>query len=129
MKYGAEPSLGDLFSELSEETSKLVRQEVMLAKVEISQKVSRLSKDVMILAVGGLLAHTGALTLTAALVLALSYFIPAWLAASGVGLLFLGIGYMFVQKGLSDLKEVTPMPEKTIQTLKEDKKWLQQQMS
>jgi hypothetical protein len=53
---------------------------------------------------------------------------PSWVAASIIGLLILGIGYLLVQKGLNDLKKVAPMPEKTIQTLKEDKAWLQHQV-
>jgi hypothetical protein len=128
MRHEEELSLGDLFSELSADTSKLVRQEVMLAKAEISQKISRAGKDVAILVAGGLLAYTGVLTLTAALVLIVSLFMPSWVAASIIGLLILGIGYLLVQKGLNDLKKVAPMPEKTIQTLKEDKAWLQHQV-
>jgi hypothetical protein len=128
MRHEEELSVGDLFSELSADTSKLVRQEVMLAKAEISQKISRAGKDVAILVAGGLLAYTGVLTLTAALVLIVSLFMPSWVAASIIGLLILGIGYLLVQKGLNDLKKVPPMPEKTIQTLKEDKAWLQHQV-
>ena len=47
-------SLGELFSELTQETRTLVRQEVDLAKSEMSQKASRLGKDIGFLAAGGL---------------------------------------------------------------------------
>ena len=52
-------SLGELFSELAQETSTLVRQEVQLAKTEMGQKASRVGKDVGFLAAGGAVAYAG----------------------------------------------------------------------
>lgn len=124
-----EQSLGELFSKLSREVSSLFRQEVQLAKAEMSEKTSKAGKSVGFMAAGGFLAYAGFLALLAALILGLAEWIPAWLAALLVGLIVVGVGYLLLQKGLGDLKNMTPAPENTIETLKEDKQWLQNQLS
>jgi hypothetical protein len=125
----AERSLGELFSQLSQDVSALFRQEVRLAKIEVSQKASEAGKQVSIIGAGGSIAYAGFLALLAALILGLSEFMAAWLAALIVGLVVAGIGYFIAQKGINDLKNVNPAPEKTIQTIKEDGQWLKQQVS
>ena len=125
----AERSLGELFSQLSQDASTLFRQEVRLAKIEMSQKATEAGKQVGFIAAGGFIAYAGFLALLAALILGLSEFMAVWLAALIVGLVVAGIGYFLVQKGINDLKNVNPAPEKTIQTIKEDGQWLKQQVS
>jgi xanthine/uracil permease len=125
----AERSLGELFSQLSQDVSTLFRQEVRLAKIEVSQIATDAGKQVGIIGAGGAIAYAGFLALLAALILGLSEFMAAWLAALIVGLVVAGIGYFIAQKGLNDLKTVNPAPEKTIQTIKEDGQWLKQQVS
>lgn len=124
-----ERSLGQLFSQLSQDVSALFRQEVRLAKIEMSQKASEAGKQVGFIAAGGFVAYAGFLVLLAALILGLSEFMAAWLAALIVGIVVAGIGYFLVQKGISDLKNMNPAPEKTIKTIKEDGQWLKQQVS
>lgn len=124
-----ERSLGQLFSQLSQDVSALFRQEVRLAKIEMSQKASEAGKQVGFIAAGGFVAYAGFLVLLAALILGLSEFMAAWLAALIVGIIVAGIGYFLVQKGISDLKNMNPAPEKTIKTIKEDGQWLKQQVS
>ncbi|MDP9478461.1 MAG: phage holin family protein, partial [Actinomycetota bacterium] len=58
-------SIGELIAELSRETVTLVRNEIQLAKAEMSQKASRVGKNVGFLVVGGLVAYTGLLALVA----------------------------------------------------------------
>ena len=125
----AERSLGELFSELSQEVSTLFRQEAQLAKVEMSQKASQAGKSVGFIAAGGAVAYAGFLALLAALILGLAQFIAGWLAALIVGVIVAGIGYAVVQKGLTELKNVNPAPEKTLKTLREDGQWLKQQLN
>lgn len=124
-----ERTLGDLFAELSEETSMLIRQEMQLAKAEVSQKVSKASKNIAVLAVGGVIAYVGFLALTAALILGLAELMTPWLAALLVGIVMAVIGYFLIQKGISTLKQMTPVPERTVASLKEDVRWLKQEMS
>ncbi len=120
-------SLGELFAELTKETTTLVRQEVQLAKTEMSQKATEAGKDVGFLGAGGALAYAGLLAIIAGIILALGEFIPLWVSALLVGLIVVAIGYFLVRRGLNALKQVKPVPEQTIQTLKEDKEWAKDQ--
>lgn len=121
-------SLGELFSQLSRETSTLIRQEVQLAKAEVSQKASKVGRDVAFLAVGGVIVYAGFLALLAALIIGLAEFMDGWLAALIVGVLVIAVGYLLVQRGINELRRVNPVPERTVATLREDKEWIQEQV-
>jgi len=121
-------SLGELFSELSRQTSTLIRQEVALAKAEMKQKGSEVGKDVGMLAAGGLLAYAGLLALIATVIIILAEFMPWWLSALIVSLVVLAVGGLLVQRGMSALKATNMAPEQTIETLKEDKEWAKKQL-
>ena len=125
---GAEPTLGELFAELSRETTTLVRQEVDLAKTEMSQKAARVGKDVGFLVAGGAVAYAGFLALIACVILALGQLgVTWWLSALIVGLIVAAIGAYLVYTGMNELKTTNMMPEKTMETLKEDQQWAKQQ--
>ncbi len=114
-------SLGELFADLSRETSTLVRQEVTLAKTELTQTASQVGKDIGFLVVGGAVAYAGVLVLLAAVVLVLvAVGLPAWLSALIVGVVVAGVGYALVQRGLNELKKTDMAPHQTIDTLKGD---------
>ncbi len=119
-------SLGDLFSDLTREISLLFRQEAELAKLEMSRKVSRMTKHLVLLGVGAAIAYAGFLGLVAAAVLALGLVVSLWLSALIVGLVIAIIGYALLQTGISRLKRQNLVPEQTIDTLKEDKEWLRE---
>lgn len=121
-------SLGELFSELAQYTSTLVRKEVQLAKTEMSQKASRVGKDVGFLAVGGAVAYAGLLAVLAGVIVLLGQVIPMWLSALLVGLVVAGVGYFLVRRGLDALKRENLAPRQTIETLKEDQQWAKDQM-
>jgi hypothetical protein len=120
-------SIGELFAELANETSTLVRQEVQLAKTEITQKVTSAGKDAGMIGAGGALAYAGLLAIIAAVIIGLGQLIPMWLSALIVGLVVVGIGYMLIQQGLTALKRIDPTPRQTIESLKEDKEWAKEQ--
>ncbi len=120
-------SIGELFSELSQETATLVRQEVQLAKTEMSQKASRVGKDVGFLAAGGAVAYAGLLAIIAGVIFLLALVIPLWLSALLVGIAVAAAGYFLVRKGLDALKQEDLAPRETIETLKEDKEWANDQ--
>lgn len=124
-----ERSLGELFGDLARETSTLVRQEVQLAKTEMTQKATAVGKDIGFLAVGGAVAYAGLLALIATIIIILATIgLPWWLAALIVTVIVLAIGGFLVQRGLTALKHETMAPEQTIQTLKEDRQWAKEQM-
>ena len=120
-------SLGELFSELAQETSTLVRQEVNLAKTEMSQKASRAGRHVGILAAGGAVTYAGLLAILAGIIYLLNEVMPLWLAALLVGLVVVFVGYLLVKRGLDALKREDFTPRQTIETLKEDQQWAKDQ--
>lgn len=120
-------SIGDLFSELSRELRTLVRQEMDLAKTEMSRKLSRIVKDISFIAFGGAIAYAGFLAIVAAIIIGLAQLVPWWASALIVGIVVLGIGYSFMGKGRRDLKREELRPEQTMETLKEDKEWIKGQ--
>jgi hypothetical protein len=124
-----ERSLGDLFSELASETGTLVRQEVALAQVELTKKATSVGKDVGYLVVGGAVAYAAALALIAAVIIGLSYFIPAWAAALIVSVIVGIAAYMMISSALASLKKTDLAPRETVETLKEDAQWLKNQVS
>lgn len=124
-----EPSLGELFKQLAQDSATLVKQEVALAKVEMRENLRSAGKDAAMIAVGGGLLLVGLLVLTAALVAVIGDALDNyWLGALIVGLLFVVIGGVLAKNNLAKLKKDGLGPEQTIQTLKEDKRWLQSEM-
>ena len=122
-------SIGELFADLAKESSVLVRQEVALAKAEMTQKAGEVGKDIGFLAVGGLVLYAGLLAIIAAIIIVLGTVgVPWWLSALLVGLIVAGVGYFLVQKGLKALKRENLAPRQTIQTLKEDAEWAKEQV-
>jgi uncharacterized membrane protein YqjE len=124
-----EKSLGDLFSELASETSILIRQEVTLAKTEVTAKAALIGKDVGFLALGGAAAYIALLAVVASVILLLAQVIPAWLSALIVGVVIGGGAYFLITSALTRLSETSPLPERTIETLKEDAEWLKKEMT
>ena len=123
-----ERSLGDLFSQLTQDLSTLMRQQVMLAKTELSQKASKAGKDVGLLAAGGAIAYAGFLVILAGIVLVLGLVLPWWASALIVGVVVAAIGYFLIRKGQTALKQADLTPKQTIETLKEDQQWVKEQV-
>jgi hypothetical protein len=120
-------SLGELFSELAQDTSTLVRQEVNLAKTEMSQKASRAGKQVGVLAAGGAVAYAGLLAILAGVIVLLDNVMPLWASALLVGVVVAVVGYLLVRRALDALKREDFAPRDTVQTLKEDQQWAKDQ--
>ena len=124
-----EPGLGDLIRQLAQDSAMLVRQEVALAKAELRQNVKSVARDVTMVVVGGVLALLGGLVLIAFLVIAVGDALDQyWLGALIVGLLFLVAGGLMAKSFLGRLKQEEVAPARTLETLKEDKQWLQSEI-
>jgi len=120
-------SLGELFSELAQETSTLVRQEVNLAKTEVTHKASRAGRHLGVLAAGGAVAYAGLLAILAGIIALLNALMPVWVAALLVGIVVAIVGYVLVRRGLDALRREDFAPRETIETLKEDQRWAKDQ--
>lgn len=121
-------SLGQLFSDLMRETSTLIRQEIALAKTEMTDKAASLGKDAAFVAAGALVAYAGFLTVVAAIIIALALVLAWWLSALIVGVVVMGSGYFLVQKGIDGMKRQDLAPRQTIETLREDGEWAKHQI-
>jgi len=123
-----ERSLGQLLTDLQRQFTTLVRQEVELAKTEMTQKATRVGKDIAFLVAGGAVAYAGLLGILAAIAIGLGQLgVPWWLATLIVGVVVAAIGGFLVMRGLSNLRRETPLPQQTIETLKEDAEWAKAQ--
>ena len=120
--------LGDLFSELASEMSNLVRQEVALAKIEVTQKAKRVGRNVAYLVIGGSIGYAALLAVIAAIIMLLARVMPTWGAALLVGIVIAGISWLLISKALSALQETEITPRETVENLKEDAAWMKQQI-
>jgi hypothetical protein len=130
-------SLGDLIKALRDETTLLLREEVALARTEMSEKAARLSRNSAWLGIGGMVAYAGLLMLLAAGAIGLalglveaglSAQMAAWLSPLIIGLVVAIIGYALVQKAISTLRREKLVPERTVETLKQDRDWMKEKV-
>jgi hypothetical protein len=125
-------SIGALVSELSQETTTLLQQEIALAKTEMSEKVSQVSTGLVSLAIGGLVLFAGILVLLDALVFGLGELMPPdltpWLPALIVGVIVTVIGAILLQKGRSNLQTTNLMPQRTAASLQRDTETIKEQV-
>jgi hypothetical protein len=117
----APPSVGELVAQLSDQTSTLVRQELALAKAEMTQKGKAAGIGIGLFGGAGVFVVYGVGALVAAAVMGLALAVPGWLAGLIVG------AALFVIAGIAALvgkKEVTeavpPVPEQTVDSVKRD---------
>lgn len=121
-------SMGELFRQLSEQTSVLVRQEIDLAKAELTEKGKKAGAGAGLFGGAGLLGVFGLALLTAALVLGLAGLMVDWLAAVIVGLIYLAGAAIAAMQGRDKVREAgPPVPEQTVETIKEDVQWAKNQ--
>ena len=128
-----QPSLIRIVKDLRDDTLALVRQEVALAKSEVTGKVSSLGKNSAFLAVGAVAGIFGLFFV----LLALNNLIFAGLAAAGfsgatanwfapvlLGMALLIAALAFALKAMRSMRKAVHMPEKTMETIREDRDWV-----
>jgi hypothetical protein len=124
-------SLADLVSDLVRETSLLARQEVALAKAEISENLARARTAAIGVAIGAVVAFAGLLVLLDAVVLVLvdvlgPEFAP-WVSALIVGVAVLILGLVLLQLGIKRM-ESPLMPQRTVDSLKRNVEFAKEQV-
>jgi uncharacterized membrane protein YqjE len=122
--------LGELFTDLVQDTGTLVRQEVQLAKAELTQSAAQAGKAVGFIAAGGLVAYAGLLAIIAAVILLLWHNGMAdWTAALLVGVVVVVIGVVLLMRGRTMLQSESLAPQRTVQSLKADTAMVKEQVS
>lgn len=116
-------SLGELLSRASSDLSDLVRQEVQLAKVEITQEVRTAAKAGGLLGGGALAGYLALLFVSVALALGLGALLWNWLGFLIVGAIYAGAAAALTAKGRKEAQHVDPVPQQTVDSLKEDMQW------
>jgi uncharacterized membrane protein YqjE len=122
-------SLGELFSRLTADLSKLVRDEVELAKVELTGTVQEMRTAGMSIGAAGLFGVMAFLLLSFAAAWGLAEVVPEGVAFLIVGAVYGAVALALAAIGRQRLKAVKPVPEQTVETLKEDVAWAKQQVS
>jgi len=117
-------SVPELLGRLATESSHLIRDEIALAKREISDKAILIRRALVWAAVSALLGLAAVLALCAAVAAALAPLMGVWQALLVVagGLILVSAGVAYVSAGI--VKRTTLAPEQTIDTLEENKEWL-----
>jgi hypothetical protein len=124
-----ERSLGELLKQLSEQTTRLVHQELELAKAELQQKGKQAGQGAGMFGGAAAIGLPALGALTACIILALNEVMPAWLAALIVAVVYGAITVFLALRGRDKVKQATPLvPEQTVETVKEDVEWAKTQM-
>jgi uncharacterized membrane protein YqjE len=117
-------SIGELVKDLATETSTLVRQEIDLAKAEMTERGKRAGKGAGMLGAAALVGLLAAGALTACLIAALDKAMATWLAALVVTVVFGAIAAALAMTGRKQIQEAAPpVPEQAIDSVKEDVQW------
>ena len=126
-------SLGTLVRELADGSAHMIRGEARIARMEIGEVVKGIATGTGFIAIGGVLALLGGLSLFAGVILLIGdQWLPRdlyWLAALIVLVVSGGIAFVFFKKGMSMLSPAALAPDQTVETLKEDKEWLKRRMT
>ena len=124
-------STGELMKQLAQDMGALFRQEVELAKAEMAEKGKRFGIGAGIAGAGGIVGLLAGIALTICLIAALTIVMPGdgfgalALAALAVTVVYGIVAYVLFKTGQGKIKEATPpVPEQTVETVKEDVEWL-----
>jgi hypothetical protein len=119
-----ERPLNEVARDLTSDLSLLLRQEIDLAKAEMSEKGRTAAPGLGMLGGGGVVGLCAAGATTAFLVLVLALFLPEWAAALIVAAVLAAVAYVLIRQGKERVADAgSPVPEQTIETVKEDVEW------
>ncbi|MEU8262130.1 phage holin family protein [Micromonospora sp. NPDC048999] len=120
-RNGHEPSTAELVQRATEQVTRLVRDELALARAELARKGKHAGIGIGLLGGGGMMAFFGAGAMVATVILVLALVLPAWAAAlivSGALFLLAGILALVGKQQLS--RAVPPLPESTVRSVRAD---------
>jgi uncharacterized membrane protein YqjE len=117
-------SWGELIGELAGQLVGLARDEVALARRELEQKLKTVQSAAAVVAIGVIVALIATLSVCAAVIIALAEYVGPWQSALIVGLVLGMAAGVTILIGVSRFKRTSLRPEKTIETLEENKEWL-----
>jgi predicted butyrate kinase (DUF1464 family) len=116
-------SVPELLSEVTSDVQTLFRQEIELAKAEIREEATKAGKAAGMFGGAGFAGYMVAVFLSLAAMFALANVMDTGWAALLVTGVWAAIGGVLFALGRSRMRSVSPKPEQTVQTLKEDAQW------
>lgn len=116
----ADMALPDLLRQLSTDTATLVRQEVQLARAEVSEKGKKVAKSATGFGLAAAMGLGAFAAITTMLIALLALVLPVWAAALIVAIVYGIVAFLGVQAGKKALADVTPAVPQTVDSLKED---------
>lgn len=123
-----ERPLTSLFSELTQEASSLFRQEIRLARAELTDKARQAGRGAAEIVVGAVVLLLAVGVLAAAAVLGLATVVQPWLAALIVAAALALIGGVVLVAGLSNVRTGKLAPRRTMDTLRDNTRWAKEQL-
>jgi len=121
---GPDGSIGQLIGEISDDLTRLFRQEVALAKAEVREEATKAGKAGALLGAAGFAGYLTVVLLSLAVVFALGNVMDLGWAALIVAVVWAIAGIVLYQAGRARLRTVSPVPNRTVETLKEDARWM-----
>jgi predicted phage tail protein len=116
---------GELMRDLTEQTTALVRKEIALAKVELTEKGKKAGVGAGMFGAAALFGAGAFAAVTAGAILALATFLAGWLAALIVAVVYVAIAGVLAMRGKKQVKQATPpVPERAVDSTKEDLEWV-----
>jgi hypothetical protein len=130
-------SIGDLLGDLRRDASRLLSQEVELAKTELKESAQKVARDAALIGAGGYVLHLAAIGLTIALCAGLyvladlvtPQWAAVWLGPLAAAALLGIIGASLLQAGRAKLRSARLSPDMTRQTMKENKEWIREKLT
>jgi uncharacterized membrane protein YqjE len=114
-------SVGELVGRLSQQTSTLIRQELLLAQTELQEKGKRMGVGAGMFGGAGLVALYGVGALVAAAIIGIGTLLEPWIAAVIVGVVLLAVAGVLALTGRRQVERGTPpLPEQAIESAKRD---------
>jgi uncharacterized membrane protein YqjE len=128
MATPAQRTVTDVLQDIVGNVQEIIRAEFRLAKAETKEKVRKASGPATMLGVGALIGTYGLGFVLLAVMYVLSKVVVAWVAALIVGVVLAITAAVLVSAGKNALKRISPMPEKTVQSVKENVQWSKDQI-
>jgi len=119
-------SMSSLISGIVGDAQELVRKEIALARQEIREEIGNAKDAGIKLAIAGAVLAIGGLLLVLTLAQGLADLLdwPTWAGYGLVGLVLAGVGYFLLSSAQKQIKQISPVPEKTVETIKENVEWI-----
>jgi len=121
-----EASISTLLSGIVGDAQTLVRQEIALARQEIHEEIDEAKRAAVKFGIAGAVLAIGGLLLVLTLAQGLADLLdwPVWAGYGIVGVVLAIAGYVLLSSAQKQIKQVRPVPEKTVETMKENVEWI-----